>query len=481
MNVTATNPILEGPILKSLLKLALPIMGTSFIQMAYNMTDMIWLGRSGSVLVAAAGTAGFYLWFGMAFILISKVGTEIGVAQSVGMGNLKRVQAFFRNAVFLNIALAIMYAFVIYIFREPLIGFLKIKEASVRQLSIQYLEIVVLVVPFMFINPVITALYNGHGNSRIPFYANAVGLITNIVLDPIMIFGLCGVPKMGVRGAALATVISQIIVTIVLLIRMIWFKEPFEHMKLFEKPDKAVLRQVISYGLPVAFQSGMFTIFAMLIARQVASWGAIPIAVQNVGAQIESISWMTAGGFATALSTFVGQNYGAGHRQRVVKGYIAAMGTISIVGVIATLLLVFAGGPIFSVFIPEADAIKQGMAYLRILGYSQLFMCFEITTAGAFNGLGKTLPPSIVSFVLTGARVPAAIWLSGTSLKLEGIWWSIALSSIFKGIVILVLFSVEINALLKYVSEQKKGIPNFDPSIEKCGVSASACSRSKSE
>ena len=104
-----------------------------------------------------------------------------------------------------------------------------------------------------------------------------------------------------------------------------------------------------------------------------------------------------------------------------------------------TVLIVFPA-PIFRIFIPEADVLPMGVAYLQILGVSQLFMCMEITTAGAFSGLGRTLPPSVVSITLTTARIPLALLLISTPLGLNGIWWSITISSIFKGLVLTAAF-----------------------------------------
>ncbi|WP_242947321.1 MATE family efflux transporter, partial [Clostridium haemolyticum] len=151
-------------------------------------------------------------------------------------------------------------------------------------------------------------------------------------------------------------------------------------------------------------------------------WGNVAIAVQKVGSQIESISWMTAGGFQTAISTFVGQNYGAKKWDRIIDGYKAAVIIVGTIGVFATCLLIFGAEPIFSFFIPEKSTIPYGVDYLKILGISQFFMCMEIATAGAFNGMGKTVPPAIVGIVFTGLRIPSALMVS-KYLGLNGVWW----------------------------------------------------------
>ncbi|MGX9755496.1 MATE family efflux transporter [Clostridioides difficile] len=431
----------EGRITEKLLRLSLPIMGTSFIQMGYNMIDMIWVGKAGSKAVAAVGTAGFFPWLAMAFIMISKVGGEVKVAQSIGENNISTTKSYIKSAVEINIMLAIIYTMALIVFNKQLIGFFRLGDLEVISMSRQYLIIVALGMVFYFINPVFTAIFNGLGNSKTPFRINTIGLITNIILDPVLIFGWGPAPKLGVAGAAIATVFAQIVVTTCFLHIILKSKEEYFKIKIFRNIEVKYYKVLYKLGLPVAIQSGMFTIFSMLLGVIVASWGPVAVAVQKVGSQIEAISWMTAEGLAVALGSFVGQNYGAKKYSRINKGCKIAIIVSSVLGIITTLVLIFAGESIFSVFINESEAIEKGAMYLKILGYSQLFMCLEIITTGAFKGLGRTYIPSIIVTVLTGARVPLAYFISRPEiLGLNGVWWSITLSSVLKGILMISLF-----------------------------------------
>lgn len=437
------NKLTEGKILTSLIKLTIPIMGTSFVQMAYNMTDMIYIGRIGSSAVAAVGTAGFFTWFAMAFILISRVGAEIGVSQAIGRDDIKSAKKYAKNTLILNVILGVIYAVFLILFRNQLIGFFKLESKTVVDMAVEYLVIIALGINFYFINPVFTGIYNGRGDSKTPFRFNVIGLIINIILDPVLIFGLGPIPAMGVKGAAIATVFAQVVVTILFILSA--KKLDLTRGISFKDFDRDYIRGIFKYGLPVALQNGLFCIFAMIIARIIAGWGEVPVAVQKVGSQIESISWMTAGGFQTAISTFIGQNYGAKKWDRITKGYKLGMISVGVLGVFATLLLIFGAAPIFSFFIPEEGTLSYGVDYLRILGVSQLFMCIEIATAGAFNGMGKTMPPSLVSTVFTGLRIPMALILSSPNiLGLNGIWWSISITSIIKGMVLFIWFEIHL-------------------------------------
>lgn len=433
----------EGNILKKIVKLAIPIMGTAFLQMTYNMTDMLWIGRGvGSSAVAAVGAAGFYIWLAVGIILLSQIGAGVGVAQAIGKEDIKTARSFARNAIQLNFVIALLYGLMLILFKKPLIGFFRLEDANVINMAKEYLTIIALGAVFSFANPVFTGIFNGGGESKHPFLINAVGLLINMILDPLLILGVGPFPILGVRGAAIATVTAQVIVCIIFLLYIEKKSSHFSGFKFFVLPEWDYIKNIVKIGYPVALQNAMFTIFAMIIARIIAGWGPVPIAVQKVGSEIESISWMTSNGFATALSAFVGQNYGAGKWKRIYKGYFTSLGIMSGIGIIASLILIFCGRPIFTIFFPnEEETILQGIIYLRILGLSQLFMCIEITTAGAFNGLGKTMPPSLVGIVFTGLRIPAALILSQPKLLgLNGIWWSISVSSIFKGVILLAWF-----------------------------------------
>ncbi len=431
----------EGNIFKKLITLAIPIMGTSLIQTAYSLTDMIWVGTLGSRAVTAVGTAGFFTWFAFAFITIPQIGAAVGVSQSVGRKDIKETKSYIRHSLQINIVLAILYGFTMIFFRKQLIGFFNINNANIVNMAISYLVIVSAGMIFFFSPPVLTAIFNGHGDSRTPFIINTVGLMVNIILDPILILGVGPFKSLGVKGAAIATIFAQFVVTIIFIVVTIKKTDYFNSLNFLQKPDWRHVGKIIKFGMPVAVQSGVFTFIAMVIARILSRWGSTPIAVQSVGAQIESISWMTAGGFQTALSAFVGQNYGAKKWDRIYKGYFIALGIIAIFGTVTSCLLIFFPGPIFSIFISEKEVIRDGILYLRILGLSQLFMCIEITTSGAFNGLGRTMPPSIVGIVLNALRIPGALLLSSI-IGLSGVWWSVSLSSILKGTILTTWFII---------------------------------------
>ena len=432
--------LLQGNIMGALVAMSIPIMATSFLQMAYNMTDMIWIGRVGSGSVAAVGAAGMFVNFSRGLSAFLRVGGQVNVAHAYGSGDLEKAAKCARNALQMGVLLSILYGLVICTFRSPFIGFLRFTNEAVIRDAETYLLIMGMFSLFNILNPICTAVITATGNSRSPFLISTVGLVINLFLDPVLIFGMWGFPRMGVLGAAIATVFAQLIVFLLYIFYMKQDRQVFSHMKLLHPLDPVLVRKIVKIGLPATIQESMFNGISMTIGRIIAAWGETAVAVQKVGIQVEAISYMTADGFASATSAFIAQNYGAAQFRRAKKGYLTALSVMMGWGVLTTATLVFLPEPIFRVFITEPEVIPMGVDYLRILGYSQLFMCMEILTAGAFSAYGKTLPPSLVSIVFTTSRIPMAILLGKTRLGLCGAWWSISMSSVFKGVILSLLF-----------------------------------------
>ncbi|MDO5521673.1 MAG: MATE family efflux transporter [bacterium] len=432
--------LLEGPIFPNLTKLAVPIMATSLVQMAYNLIDMIWIGRVGSAAVAAVGAAGMYMWLGNGLSTLTKMGSQIKVGQSLGAGNKKEASEYATSGIQLALLLGLIVTLIIFSMADPCIRFLGLNGSQTIKDGTIYLRLVSIGILFTFMNQVLTGIFTAMGNSKVSFRATAVGLVINIVLDPLLIFGLGPIDGFGVAGAAIATVIAQGVVTVMFLAACKKDQLLFHEIKILSKPNVSDMGQITKIGFPISIQSMIFTGISMIISRLVAGFGDDAVAVQKVGSQIESISWMAAEGFSAAVNSFVAQNYGAGNHDRVKRGYKISMNVVIGWGIFCTLLLIFLPGPIFKIFLTEAAVQPMGIKYLRILGVSQLFMCIEIATQGAFGGMGKTIPPSIVGITFTAARIPMAMVLTTTALGLNGIWWSISISSIIKGIVLVSWF-----------------------------------------
>lgn len=431
----------SGSIGRQILGLALPIMGTAFIQMAYTLADIFWIGHLGSVAAAAVGATGIYMWLGTSLGMMTKVGAEISISQSLGKRHYALVNRYARHALALSIVFGVAYGLLLLVFRSPLVDFFELQSPACRELGLEYLSIIAFGMVFTFANSTYFGLYNGIGHSRMAFIANGIGLGLNLLLDPLLINGYMGFPQLGVAGAAYATVVSQGLVSLIFWGVNLPREASFHSLFKGFRPARALSFRIIRLGFPVAAQSVLFAVIGLVIARFVAQWSDVGVAVQAIGAEIEAITWMTAGGFASALGSFVGQNWGARNYARIRQGYVKTLMYTLTLGAVATLLFILVGAQIFFLFLPERAAMLAGSDYLRIMGYSQLFMVLEITTSGVFNGIGKTAVPAITGVSLNLLRIPLALWWGAYSLT--GIWWAIAISSILKGSVLWAWLLVE--------------------------------------
>lgn len=432
----------KGPILKTLTKLAIPIMASSFLGTLYNLTDMAWIGLLGSKAVAGVGVGGMFTWLSQGLASMARMGGQVQVAQCIGRGDREKAHDYAQTAIQLSTFMGLLYAAVSLLFTNQLVGFFHLTDPEAWTAAISYTKIACGLIVFSFLTLTMTGIYTAQGDSKTPFLANLVGLVLNMILDPVLILGPGPFPKFGVAGAAIATVTAQFIVMSVMILGVIKQKKDnvLKKTRLIAKMHFEHVAGICKIGIPTALQGMAYCAISMVLTRMVSVFGAEAIATQRVGGQIESISWNTADGFASALNAFIGQNYGAGKMDRVKKGYRASLFTVGIWGLLITLLFVFAPNTIASLFFHEPKAIATAVGYLVIVGFSEAFMCVELTTIGALSGLGKTHLCSVISILFTSARIPLAIVLGQSTLGLDGIWWAVSLTSIAKGIIFVCTF-----------------------------------------
>ena len=426
----------KGPILKTLTKLAIPIMASSFLGTLYNITDMAWIGLLGSKAVAGVGVGGMFTWLSQGLAAMARMGGQVQVAQCIGRGERDRAHGFAQAAVQLATLMGMAYAVISLLFTRQMVAFFQLTDLEAQTAALSYTKIACGLIVFSFLTLTMTGLYTAQGDSKTPFLANLIGLVTNMILDPVLILGPGPFPKLGVVGAAIATVTAQAIVMMMMILGVIIQKKEnvLKGIRLTAKIPKEYLGGLCRIGIPTAIQGMAYCAISMVLTRMVSAYGAEAVATQRVGGQIESISWNTADGFAAALNAFIAQNYGAGKMDRVRKGYRASLWTVGIWGLLISFVFICFPKAIADIFFHEPKAVATAVGYLVIIGFSEAFMCVELTTVGALSGLGRTRLCSIISIAFTSARIPLAIILGGL-IGLSGIWWALSITSIIKGII----------------------------------------------
>ena len=432
----------KGPILNTLTKLAIPIMASYFIGTLYNITDMAWIGQLGSKAVAGVGVGGMFTWLSQGLSSIARMGGQVQVAQCIGRGDREKAHGYAQVAIQLAFYMGLIFALISLIFVHQMVGFFNLTDPEAYSAAVSYTRIACGLIVFSFLAVTLTGLYTAQGDSQTPFWANLIGLATNMILDTILILGPGPFPKLGVIGASIATVTAQFIVMGIMVLGVMRQKKEnvLKGIRLAAVIPGSYLKGICQIGIPSGIQDMTYCFISMILTRMVSGFGAEALATQRVGGQIESISWHTADGFAAALNAFTAQNYGAGKMDRVKKGYRASLLTVGVWGLLVTAIFVFAPNTIARIFFHEPKAIAIAVSYLIIIGLSEAFLCVEITTIGAISGLGKTHLCSIISILFTSMRIPLAIVLGNTSLGLDGIWWALSSTTMIKGIIFTATF-----------------------------------------
>ena len=211
----------KGPILKTLTKLAIPIMASSFLGTLYNLTDMAWIGLLGSKAVAGVGVGGMYTWLSQGLASMARMGGQVQVAQCIGKGNRDEANKYAQTAVQLATLMGLVYAAIVLLFLHRLIGFFQLDDAEAIAAAFSYTRIACGLIVFSFLTFTLTGIYTAQGDSKTPFIANLIGLVINMILDPVLILGPGPLPELGVAGAAIATVTAQGIVMSVMVIGIV--------------------------------------------------------------------------------------------------------------------------------------------------------------------------------------------------------------------------------------------------------------------
>ncbi len=291
-----------------------------------------------------------------------------------------------------------------------------------------YLAVYLAGAPIVFTYFVMEAAFRSAGDTRTPLVLLAVSLGLNTVLDPLLILGIGPFPRLEIQGAALATLVTR---AAGCLVGYRWLVQ--RGLVKRAMPSLRPILQMAWIGLPVAAGGALFSFVYIVLTRFTSKFGTAALAALGVGHKVESLSYMACIGFGLAAATAVGQNLGAGSKERAVaSGRVATMYAAALTG-LAGLAFLLVPEHLMSVFSSDPEVIAAGTSYLRIVAVAQVFMALEIVLQMSMEGAGYSLVPWIPSSILTLLRLPLAPLLS-RSMGLAGIWWTISGTGVVRGI-----------------------------------------------
>ena len=423
----------SGKELSVITHLSIPLIGSSLLQFLYNFIDMLFVGGLGSDAVAAVGSAGFFINLGYAVQAMIVVGGGIKIAHAMGSKNDIESTSYIGGSMLLNFLIGTITILGFLFFGNQLLDYLDLQNNAVQSNAYQYLTVSGFMLLFSYFNTFFIRMFSSFGNNKQSFYISTLGLLLNIILDPIFIYTL----EWGVMGAAIATLMAQVIMFIlfVYLARNVLFQKNIIRVSYHKTLE------IIGLGIPMSTQRVIFTVINIILAKLIASYGTDAVAAQKIGLQIESVTFIVMGSLNSAVSSFIGQNFGAKKYSRILKGYRASLFLGISYALLTSIIFIFVSEELAQLFTNDTETIAITSFYLKIIGLSQIFMAMEIICNGVYTGIGLPKIPSAISIVFTFIRIPLALFLIPI-FGLNGIWWSIAISSFVKGILSIIILNV---------------------------------------
>lgn len=430
--------VVSGSIDRAILHLGAPAALSALLQAGFLIVDAFWLGRVGPAAVAAASTAGFAMWLAQTIGEGAASGSGSVLAAAVGSGDRAAVAraAAAGESLALWASLIVVGAGLWLV--SPLFLFMG-TAGPVTEAGSAYLVIVLLGMPAYFFFAWISAAFRAAGDAATALRLLAVAAAVNVVLDPLLIFGVGPLPPLGVSGAATATVLAWLTGCVrgwQRLGRLGIRPSPLAFLR-----PPAESWAALRVGLPLAVEGALFSLIYILLTRITTTFGTPAVAALGIGHKLEVLNYFVCAGMGAAATTLVGQNLGAGDPVRAARSaWRALFLTILPVGLV-TVVLVSRPAAAVAVFISDHEVVAAGVTYVLLVGMSQVFMAAEVVLLGAFAGSQWTAVPAACEIALTAARIPLAAWLVGRGWGVEAVWVAIAATCMIKGTVLAVLFA----------------------------------------
>jgi len=418
--------------------LAWPVMLSQVLITTMNIVDMFWIGKLGPSPVASIAIAGSIMWVIFATTQIFYAGNLAIIARYAGRGEKERIETVVFHSFIIAFFIAILLGAIGFIF-APSIFKLFGAEEIVNKVGVDYIKIIFLALPFFFGAFVVFATLTALGDTKTPTKITAAASFLNLVLDPLLIFGIWKFPKLGVNGAAVATASAHILALILGII--ILYKRKYLRGMILRINWK-VLGNILKIGIPACLQGITRPLTGLIMFRIVAFYGTTAIAAFGIGGRTLGIMFIYLAGLMTSTQTLVGQSLGAKRfdkAEEVVKKVLLIGFTIQI----PIIILYFLFAPqIISIFNTDPDVIRIGTDYLRIITLSLVLIIFITGFGGAQAGAGDTKSPMVASIVGNWfIKIPSAYIIANyLHLASSGVWLAIALSVIVESIIVAIFY-----------------------------------------
>ncbi len=400
------NNITEGVIWKQLLAFFFPLLFGTFFQQLYNTVDAVVVGQfvGKEALAEVGGASAMIINIFVGFFVGISAGATVTISQFFGGKRMREVQDAIHTAVALSVAAGVAIM-VIGLFAAPSVLSLMNTPPETMEGSVLYLRIYFCGMVGNLIYNMGSGILRAMGDSKRPLYFLIASCLVNVVLDIMLV----AAAHMGVAGVAVATVLSQAFSAVLVCIVLMKFPAEYRLKLKNIRFYGWVLKRIIAIGLPAGFQSLMYSLSNALIQVNVNSFGTDTVAAWTAYGKIDSLFWMVVNAFGISITTFVGQNYGAGLYKRVRRGVRQCLLITAIFTLFLNVLIIPLGQILFRLFTKDEQVIEIGVMMMHFLVPTFMtYICIEIYS-GALRGMGDSLIPMLITCGgICGLRV---IWL----------------------------------------------------------------------
>ncbi len=401
-----SNQITEGVIWKQLLFFFFPILFGTFFQQLYNTTDAVIVGKfvGKEALAAVGGPAATLINLLIGFFTGLSSGATVIISQYYGAKKEEDVKNTVHTAMALSIAGGAVIMVLGLIFAGVALKALNTPEEILR-MSVVYMRVYFLgVIPSLIYN-MGSGILRAVGDSKRPLYFLILSCITNIILDILFVTVL----KMGVVGVAVATTLSQVISALMVCTALIRTKDSYKMYIKEIRFHPVLLHSIVRIGLPAGIQSTMYSLSNLIVQSSINSFGTDTIAAWTAFGKIDGIFWMILGAYGVAITTFAGQNFGAGKYDRIKKSVRICLGMAAFTSLLLTVVLMSGGQMFFHLFTDDVDVVAIGLGMMKVISPSYITFIFIEILGGATRGCGDAILPMAMTGI--GVCVLRVVWV----------------------------------------------------------------------
>lgn len=429
-------------IFKQLTILSWPIILAFSMQVGYNIIDIFWVGKLGATAIAAVSLAGNVFFIILAVGQILGSGTIALVAQFYGAKQIDNANNIIRQSLLLVSIIALPVCISGFIFAKQIMSLLG-GQADVLIISTSYLRIIFIGFFFQLISFTINYAFRGIGDMKTPMKIMLVATIINLILDPLLIFGLGFFPRLEVQGAAIATVIAKCVSFLFGFIILIRGRSGIK-LNIFKKwyLKTKVVKTILSVGIPVGISYGLMAFSNMAVFRIVSSFSEYALAALGIGIRILQLASLPVVSIGIATTTLAGQSLGARDIKKTMQiGNISMLFSTAIT-ISFGIIFVTNAKFLVSIFTQNPQVINYGLQFMQIVPLYLVFIGITMSLTGVFRGAGDTLPPMFAGLFKLALLIALAILFSqNLGMGITGVWWAIFISYSIETIIITIWYA----------------------------------------